>query len=136
MNIRNRLLLFFILIVFIPISIILVAYNRSALIIRQKINNSLRNNLDMIEVNIMQKFDVINDLFTYIYMNTDLVEILSLELRTYDSFASNVDIINEIKTIDKILGTMNYHYRTSITKIYMVKRLNIFNIVSQTKYSI
>ena len=80
MNIRNRLLLFFILIVFIPISIILVAYNRSALIIRQKINNSLRNNLDMIEVNIMQKFDVINDLLTYIYMNTDLVEILSLEL--------------------------------------------------------
>ncbi len=125
MNIRNRLLLFFILIVFIPISIILVAYNRSALIIRQKINNSLRNNLDMIEVNIMQKFDVINDLLTYIYMNTDLVEILSLELRTYDSFASNVDIINEIKTIDKILG--NYELSgitgTSIyPKIYMVNR--------------
>lgn len=139
MNIRNRLLLFFILIVFIPISIILVAYNRSALIIRQKINNSLRNNLDMIEVNIMQKFDVINDLFTYIYMNTDLVEILSLELRTYDSFASNVDIINEIKTIDKILG--NYELSgitgTSIYPKYTWSTaLNIFNIVSQTKYSI
>lgn len=129
MNIRNRLLLFFLIIVIIPTSIIIVAvYKRSIEIITQRIDSSLKDSLNMVEINIMQKFEVINDISTFIYMNTDLVSILSVKYppeRPPYMASDRIDMINEMATLDKLLDNYKLSGITGLTifpRIYMVNR--------------
>lgn len=123
MSIRNKLLFFFILIVLLPTSIILLAvYDRSINIISRSINASLASDMNMIETNIMQKFEVINDISTYIYMNPEVVQILSDD-RPDDYQRS--DLMEEMATLDKVME--NYMVSgisgTSILpKIYLLNR--------------
>lgn len=123
MHIRTRLLLFFIMIVMLPTSIILLAvYDRSTGIISASINASLESNMNMIETNIMQKFEVVNDISTYIYMNPEVVQILS-DNRPADYQKS--DLVEEMASLDKVME--NYMVSgiigTSVLpKIYMLNR--------------
>ena len=129
MNIRNRLLIFFLIIVIFPTSIIIVAvYKRSIGIITQRIDSSLKDSLNMAEINIMQKFEVINDISTFIYMNTDLVSILSVKYppeRPSYMASDRIDMINEMATLDKLLDSYKLSGITGMTifpRIYMVNR--------------
>ena len=129
MNIRNRLLLFFLIIVIFPTSInIMAVYKRSINIITQRIDSSLEDSLNMAEINIIQKFEMINDISTFIYMNTDLVNILSVKYppeRPPYKPSDRIDIINEMATLDKLLDNYKLSGITDMTifpKIYMVNR--------------
>lgn len=121
MSIRSRLLLFFILMVLVPTSIISITiYNQSTATIEKRINIDLERNLNLIERNIVQKFDSINDITNSIYLNPDFIKILSSPHPV-----DKIDIINEMATLDKILDSYNDINITKATltpTIYMLNR--------------
>lgn len=127
-SIRSRLLLYFICLILLPTSVISITlYYKSTNIITNKINASLEEKLNIIESSILQKFDTINDISTEIYLNPDLIRILSSR-HPYDM----TEIISEMSVIDRLLE--NYSV-TSITQTLLVPRIYILNRPEYLMYS-
>lgn len=120
-SIKNRLLIYFIALVILPTSIIAITvYIKSTDIIVSKTSSSLQNNMNTIEENILQKLDSINSLLINIYLNQDVLSILSSERPT-----NKTDIVSEMNTLDKILEsyqTRDLEEVTIIPKLYMFNR--------------
>ena len=124
-SIKQRLILYFLLLVFFPVSIICtIVYNKSQNIILNNIYSAISKNLDMIEVNLLQKFQAIDDISTLIYMNPELQNILSSKSGVHVHPADKIDIVNELSALDKILESYN---GTKITKTKLIPILYIYN---------
>ncbi|WP_162309303.1 sensor histidine kinase [Cohnella abietis] len=120
MSIRSRLLLYFIFLIMLPTSIISVTiYNKSKDIITHKINSSLEEKLNIIASNITQKFQAVNNTSSEIYMNSDLIHILSSQ-RPSDT----TGIISEMSNMDKLLS--NYTV-TNNAQDLLLPRIYLFN---------
>lgn len=127
-SIRSRLLLYFLFLIVLPTSIISITiYYRSTGIITQKINSSLEEKLNIINANILQKFEAINDISTEIYLNSDLIRIISSQHP-----GNTLDIISEMSIMDKLLK--NYSV-TSITQTLLVPKVYIYNRPEYLLYS-
>lgn len=120
-SIRSRLLLYFILLILLPTSIISITiYNTSTGIITQKINSSLEEKLNIINADITQKFEAINDTYNKIYLNNDLIHILSSQHPS-----DTTEIISEMSIMDKVLSNYSVTNTTQnllIPKIFMLNR--------------
>lgn len=127
-SIRSRLLLYFMLLILLPTSIISITlYNRSAGIITRKINSSLEEKLNMIDASILQKLEQVDNMATEIYLNQDLIRILSLQ-HPYDQ----TEIINEMSILSKLL---NNYSAAGIAKPLILPRIYIFNRPEYLLYS-
>jgi two-component system, sensor histidine kinase YesM len=119
-SIRSRLLLYFIFLALLPTSIISITlYYKSTGIITEKTNSALEEKLNIISDNILQKLDSIYDASKEIYLNTDVVRILSA-----DHPASTTDIINEMSVLDKLLE--NYTV-TDTARDLIIPKMYIYN---------
>ena len=120
-SIRNRVFLFFIFLVLVPTSIIsFIVYTQSVNTTNKRIDVELERNMNMIEINIMQKFEAINDISNTIYLNPELVKILSSKHPR-----DKIDIINEMAVLEKILDSYNVANITNtelIPTLYMLNR--------------
>ena len=106
-SIRSRLLLYFLVLILLPTSIIsFTLYSKSTQIITDKINSSLEEKLSIIDSSIQQKLEAINDISNEIYLNPDLLNILSSQ-HPY----SMSEIISEMSLVDKLLE--NYSVTTA-----------------------
>ncbi|RKP54359.1 sensor histidine kinase [Cohnella endophytica] len=121
MSIRSRLLLYFILLILLPTSIISVTvYHKSTNIITHKINSALEEKLTIIASNITQKFQAVNNTSSEIYLNSDLIGILSSQ-RPSDT----TGIISEMSNLDKLLSNytvMNNAQDLLFPRIYLFNR--------------
>jgi two-component system sensor histidine kinase YesM len=124
LSIKKRLLIYFILSILIPTSIISVTiYNKSKNIITEKIDLSIEKNLNTISEIALQKFEIIYDISTLITYNSRVLEIISSP-----QDKSTVSIINEMNELNRILD--NYYLfdssfinsNTLFPKIYMLNR--------------
>lgn len=127
-SIRSRLLLYFLILILLPTSIIsFTLYYKSTQIITDKINTSVEEKLSLINSTIVQKLEAINDIATEIYLNTDLLNILSSQ-HPYGMS----EIISEMSLVDKLLE--NYT-ATSISQSSLVPRIYIVNRPEYIMYS-
>ncbi len=122
LSIRNRLILYFILSVLVPVSIISVTiYIKSSNIITSKIDQLIEKNLNIAETSFLQKFETTDDIAILISFNEKLMAV----------FAKNkpqtpVGIIGEMTTINGILEgyyLSNLFTKTTLfPKIYLLDR--------------
>lgn len=98
-SLKYRLLLYFLLLVILPTSIISVTiYNESYQTITENINASVQKNLAMMETVLVKKFDEMDGVANSIYLNPDMLDMLSAE-RPSDQ----VGFVNELANLNKIL---------------------------------
>ena len=127
-SIRSRLLLYFLVLILLPTSIIsFTLYSKSTQIITDKINSSLEEKLSIIDSSIQQKLEAINDISNEIYLNPDLLNILSSQ-HPY----SMSEIISEMSLVDKLLE--NYSVTTA-SQAVLVPRIYIVNRPEYIMYS-
>lgn len=127
-SIKNKLIIFFLFIVFLPTSIVLIpVYHKSTSIISEKINISLEKNLNTINESIMQKFEEINEISTYIYLTPEVIHYISPDRKT-----ETVDIISEISALEKTLET---YYLSDVKKSNLIPRLYIYNRPEYSLYN-
>lgn len=120
-SIRSRLLIYFISLIVLPTSIITITvYYRSTDIITEEIDSSLKNNLDVIQSSLTKKMDNIYDIMCNIYLNQDVIRILSSEHPM-----SQTEIVSEMNTLDKVLESYqidNLGDNLLIPKLYLFNR--------------
>ncbi|MBM7563662.1 cache domain-containing sensor histidine kinase [Paenibacillus sacheonensis] len=98
-SLKYRLLLYFLLLVILPTSIISVTvYNESYQTITQNMNASVQKNLAMMETVLVKKFDEMNGVANSIYLNPDMLDMLSA-----DRPSDQVGFVNELASFNKIL---------------------------------
>jgi two-component system sensor histidine kinase YesM len=120
MSIKRRLLLYFIILIFLPASIIsATTYIKSKDIITQRVYSSIQNNMSMAENSLIEKIENINDIMTLIYFSPELQSILSAP-NSYSKPA----LINEISSLDKIL---NYHNLSNASQMLLFPKLYVFD---------
>ncbi len=123
-SIKKRLIIYFILSVVIPTSIISVTiYYRSADIITRKMDSSIEKNLNTAEAIILQEFQHINDIANLIAFNPKLMEILAGEKPD-----KATAVVGEINTLNDVLESYYLSNLSNFTKtnlfpsIYMLDR--------------
>jgi two-component system sensor histidine kinase YesM len=98
-SLKYRLLLYFLILVILPTSIISVTiYNESYQTITENINVSVQKNLNMVETILLKKFEEMDGIAESIYLNPDMLEILSAEHPT-----DQVSTVNELANLNKII---------------------------------
>ncbi len=120
-SIKNRLLIYFISMVILPATVICyTVYNKSTDIITQRLNSSIKSDFQMIESDILLKLNNIYDLTKNIYLNYDVIKILS-----FDHPTSQTEIVSEMNTLDKVLESnqvQNLGSNIIIPKLYIFNR--------------
>ncbi|RXZ81351.1 sensor histidine kinase [Paenibacillaceae bacterium] len=124
LNIRTKLILYFLISILLPTTIIsIVFYTRSTEIITEKINMSVIKNLKSVESILLQKLDSINDYSVLITLNPELQNIISSAQPAEDE-----EIIDEILKLDSILDNYYLSDFSALTqtalypKIYLMDR--------------
>jgi two-component system, sensor histidine kinase YesM len=134
-SIKRRVFFYFLIIVFLPACIITLSiYKISKASLTKKINSSIQVNLNSLEESLTQKFDLLDDVATSLYLNTDFVNILS-DINYKDEYLgvlrdiryqmSNFEIIEEMDRLDSILKNFNFIGATKTTivpSLYILKR--------------
>ncbi|WP_171056521.1 cache domain-containing sensor histidine kinase [Paenibacillus sinopodophylli] len=127
-SIRNRILLYFSILILLPISVISITiYNKSSEIITEKINASVEEKLHIIAANIIQKFETISNISSEIYLNRDVIDILSSQHP-----ADPTEIISEMSMLDKLLS--NYSVTNNAQDLFL-PRIYMFNRPEYLLYS-
>lgn len=140
---KNRLLLYFLLLVILPTSIIsLTIYVNSNQTIKENISVSVQQNLSMVESMVLQKFEEMNTLMDSIYLNGQMTVKLSAERP-----ADQIGIVNELADLDKLISgyVLNNGGSQYIPKLYMLNRpeylqynfskyVTTLNIIEQEKW--
>jgi two-component system, sensor histidine kinase YesM len=119
-SLKNRLLLYFLLLVILPTSIISVTiYVNSNQTIKENISISVQQNLSMVESTVLQKFEEMNALMDSMYMNAQMTVKLSAERP-----ASQIGIVNELADLDKLISgyVLNNGGTRYLPKLYMIDR--------------
>src|SRR4051794_8787334 len=98
-NLKYRLLLYFLILVILPTTIISVTiYNESYQTITDNINTSVQKNLNMVETILLKKFQEMDGVVESIYLNSDMIDILSAERPT-----DQIAFVNELANLNKII---------------------------------
>lgn len=123
-SIKYRLLFSFLFLIFLPTSIISITiYNKSTDIISDRVMNSTRNNLSMIETAFKQKLDSVNDVMSLIYFSPELQSVFSSPyfvprsqtiLSPQYSY-KRINLINEMSSLDKVLDSYTGLNTTTLT---------------------
>ena len=133
-SIKYRLLFYFLVLIFLPTTIIsITVYYKSQNIITESVYNSSRNNLNMIETAFKQKVDAINDVMSLIYFSPELQSVFSSPYFIVDSQTilspqysyRRINLINEMASLDKILDSysgLNATNATLFPKLYIYSR--------------
>jgi two-component system sensor histidine kinase YesM len=120
-SLKYRLLLYFLILVILPTSIISVTiYNESYQTITENINVSVQKNLNMVETILLKKFEEMDSVAESIYLNPDMLEILSADHPT-----DQVSTVNELANLNKIIDgyRVTGGPQTQFTpKLYMLDR--------------
>ncbi|MFC4776651.1 sensor histidine kinase [Paenibacillus sp. GCM10023252] len=120
-SIKQRLLLYFILLVLLPSTFISVTlYNKSSTTISNNMTDSIARNMNMMHMNLTQKLEEINDLMTNIYLNSKLQEIISS-----DKPMNDVTTITEIAELNELLRSYNLKNLSNHSmnvKLYLMNR--------------
>lgn len=119
-SIRSKLILYFLLVVFVPLAIVMIImYSKSVQIIADKINYSVQDNLAISEENITSEFNQAFDFSTYIYLNDDFQNILSAQ-RPVDI----TKVQEEMESVNSIINKYYFHSTVAakfFPKVYMLK---------------
>lgn len=144
-SIKYRLLLYFLFLVFLPISIISTTiYYKSRDIITERVYNTINTSLDVIDTSFRQKLEDINDVMTMIYFTPELQAILSSRYFTTQSQTvlspqyslKSINMINEMSSLDRIFDgySMSNTTRTTLyPKFYIYHRPEYLFINSSEK---
>lgn len=123
-SIRSRLIVYFILSVLIPTSLLAVtSFTKSSEIVTSKIDQMIKNNLETAEAGILQKIESADDITTLVSFNNDLQKIFSSSKPV-----GATEIVKEINTLNDILESYylsnlsNFTQTTFFPKIYMLDR--------------
>ncbi|MDF2926388.1 MAG: histidine kinase [Paenibacillaceae bacterium] len=120
-SLKNRLLLYFLILVILPTSIISITiYVNSNQTIKENISTSVQKNLSMAESLLLQKFEEMNTLMDSIYLNPQMTAKLSAE-RPDDQVA----IVNELADLDKLIAGYVLHSNSNSQyspMLYMLDR--------------
>lgn len=124
-SIRNRLLIYFVIIVILPVTLISTTlYNRSSSIIVDKTNNSIQYNLNLVNTSLIQQFDSIYSSITALCMNNYMIQILSKDNLVSSNFPiDRRQITSEMTELSKILENYSSSNSSGIT---MIPRLYIY----------
>lgn len=106
-SIRSRLLIYFILLVILPVSAIsLTLYEKSSRIITEKFNTTIIRSFNMMEGNITQKFNSVYNTITSICLDQNIIEVLSRNtLVNADFKIDEAQILREMTNMNKVLET-------------------------------
>ncbi|MBO7744858.1 sensor histidine kinase [Paenibacillus sp. MWE-103] len=120
-SLKYRLLLYFLLLVILPTSIISVTiYNQSYRTITDNMTASVQKNLNMMETVLLKKFDDMDGVADAIYLNPDMIDMLSA-----DRPADQVGFVNELASFNKILDGYAQPEgpgKRFVPKLYMLDR--------------
>ncbi|MBB6729474.1 cache domain-containing sensor histidine kinase [Cohnella zeiphila] len=120
-SLKYRLLLYFLLLVILPTSIISVTiYNESYRTITDNIDASVQKNLNMTETVLLKKFEEMDGVANSIYLNPDMIDLLSADRPT-----DQVGFVNELANLNKILDGYDQPDGPGaqfIPKLYMLDR--------------
>lgn len=120
-SIRSKLMIYFLILVFIPLTIVIIfLYSRSMNIIADKINYSIERSLGMAEDNILTKFQEAVDFSNYIYQNDNFQNTLSSPLPSTEDGQ-----YREMVAINSILSEYYSHSAVNtkfLPNVYMLNR--------------
>lgn len=120
-SLKYRLMLYFLFLVILPTSIISVTiYNESYRTITENINTAVQKNLNMVEIMLINKFEEMDGLADSIYLNSEMVDLLSAD-RPNDQVA----VVNELTSLEKIISSYDLsgdHDMRYVPKLYMLDR--------------
>lgn len=129
-SIKTRLIFYFLLLVSISTAIISISvYSKSKDAITKDVYSSIDTSLNTLETSILQKFEVINDISTFIYLNPELIDILS----NMQTTTNKSDIISEVAVFDRMLEGYNIPKKAK-TNIY--PRFYIHNRPEYSLYTV
>lgn len=120
-SLKYRLLLYFLFLVILPTSIISVTiYNESYQTITENMNVSVQKNLTMVETILLKKFEEMDGVAESIYLNPDMIDILSADHPT-DQIATVNELANLNKIIDgyRVTGGPQTQF---VPRLYMLDR--------------
>lgn len=123
-SIRSRLIVYFMLSVLIPTSLLAVtSFTKSSEIVTSKMDQLIKNNLNTAEAGILQKIESADDITTLVSFNNNLQQIFSSPKPV-----GATEIVEEINTLNVILESYylsnlsNFTQTTFFPKIYMLNR--------------
>ncbi|MDF2927035.1 MAG: hypothetical protein K0R57_5949 [Paenibacillaceae bacterium] len=120
-SLKYRLLLYFLLLVILPTTVISVTiYNESMRTIKEHIDATLQKNLISAERAMLNKIEEMELIAKSIYLNPDMTELLSAD-RPLDQ----VGIVNELANLNKIMGSYDLpadRNREFQLRLYMLDR--------------
>jgi len=123
LNIRTKLILYFLIAILLPTSLIsLILYFRSTEIITEKINMSIVKDLRSVESIMLHKLDSINDYSVLITLNTELQSIISSKQPQEDE-----EIIDEVLKLDSILDSYYISDFSAITKTPLYPKIYVMD---------
>jgi Predicted signal transduction protein with a C-terminal ATPase domain len=99
LKIRERFLLSFVILIFVPtVMITFLSYNKSSEIIEKQVIVSTRQSFEQASKFILYKMDNIKDVSSILYMNKDLQNILGKDIRSYP-LSEQIDDYNNLLDI-------------------------------------
>lgn len=120
-SMKPRLILYFLLIVLLPILIISIStYTISQYIIEENSKTTMENSLHVIKASILSELNSIDELATAIYTNPEMIDLLS-----NTKSVNKADIATEMATLDRLLDGLHTGYGTQdaiLPSIYMFDR--------------
>lgn len=120
-SIRTRLLTYFLSIVLLPSSIIILTlYNTSSATINQNMKSAIERDMTMMEMNLTKNVEAIDNTTTSLYLNSNLQDILSS-----DKPRDDYGMINEMTRLNALLATYSTNERTGNQfqlKLYLMDR--------------
>jgi two-component system, sensor histidine kinase YesM len=133
MNIKQRLILYFLIVAMAPTIIISAGiYIRSSRIITSRVNKSVQKNLSLIHDNLVLKLNEFDSIADFIYLNSDFLEIISSVSFSnyygdvYSSFGSGDEMttINELTTLNRLMDEfiINHHNNIVIPTLYIYNK--------------
>lgn len=132
-SIKRRLILYFILSVLIPTTLISTTiYVRSTEIITEKIDSSIQKNMITTEAIIQQKIDSAKDLSTLIIFNLNS-GVINMLGRPRPS--SSEAVINEITALDEIVSNYSLLSISDLSKVTIFPRIYMINRPEYSQYN-
>lgn len=127
-SIRSRLILYFLFLVLLPTTILAITiYNKSASIIERNAQTSIQNNLNLVEDQLMQKFNNADEAMTSLYLHSQFADLISSDRAT-----DTAGMINELNELNKILENFP---STGGAGVRFVPMLYLVNRPEYTQYN-
>ncbi|WP_197479919.1 sensor histidine kinase [Paenibacillus swuensis] len=132
MSIKYRLLVYFLLFIILPTSVITITiYNRSVDSINRNIVRAVDTNINAASTNLLQRLEVAHEIATYLYLSPEFQQIISSK-RPTDSNS----FVREITAMDRLLDNYEFNYGSQISfvpKVYLYDRPEYSQINSSSR---